>query len=92
LLLHAQSVETTALPYTETERLRRDRTNILAALQLTHGKVSGEDGAAELLGIKPTTLASRMQARGVKKSKYAGSYKSQSKIGTRCYTSQRSCA
>ena len=59
--------ETTALLYTETERLRRDRTNILAALQLTNGRVSGEDGAAELLGIKPTTLASRMKALGVKK-------------------------
>ncbi|MEA2080707.1 MAG: sigma 54-interacting transcriptional regulator [Pseudomonadota bacterium] len=56
-------------PFTETERLARDRTNILTALRLTKGKMSGEDGAAELLGIKPTTLASRMKALGVEKPK-----------------------
>ncbi len=61
--------DTAAMPLTETERLARDRENILAALRLTNGKMSGEDGAAELLGIKPTTLASRMKALGVKKPK-----------------------
>ncbi len=55
----------TNVPYTEAERLARDRANILAALRITNGKISGEDGAAELLGIKPTTLASRMKAFGV---------------------------
>ena len=59
--------ETTS--FTETERLARDRINILAALRMTNGKISGEDGAAGLLGIKPTTLASRMKALGVGKSK-----------------------
>ena len=57
------------IPFTETERLARDRANILTALRLTNGKMSGEDGAAELLGIKPTTLASRMKSLGVEKSK-----------------------
>jgi len=57
------------MPFTETERLARDRENILAALRLTNGKMSGKDGAAELLGIKPTTLASRMKALGVEKPK-----------------------
>jgi PAS domain S-box-containing protein len=56
-------------PFTETERLARDRANILTALRLTNGKVSGDDGAAELLGIKPTTLASRMKSLGVEKPK-----------------------
>ena len=55
------------LPFTETERLARDRVNILAALRLTNGKISGEDGAAELLGIKPTTLASRIKTLGIEK-------------------------
>jgi DNA-binding NtrC family response regulator len=55
------------ITFTETERLARDRANILTALQLTNGKMSGKDGAAELLGIKPTTLASRMKALGVEK-------------------------
>jgi PAS domain S-box-containing protein len=54
-------------PFTETERLARDRENIIAALRLTNGKISGADGAAELLGIKPTTLASRMKSLGVEK-------------------------
>jgi DNA-binding NtrC family response regulator len=58
-----------SVTFTETERLARDRANILTALRLTNGKMSGEDGAAELLGIKPTTLASRMKALGVEKSK-----------------------
>ena len=57
------------IPFTETERLARDRANILAALHLANGKISGADGAAELLGIKPTTLASRMKALGVEKPK-----------------------
>ncbi|MDX8411433.1 MAG: sigma 54-interacting transcriptional regulator [Mariprofundaceae bacterium] len=56
-----------SVPYTETERRARDRANILAALRLANGRVSGDDGAAELLEIKPTTLASRMKALGVKK-------------------------
>ncbi|MEA3410200.1 MAG: sigma 54-interacting transcriptional regulator [Pseudomonadota bacterium] len=55
------------VPYNESERLARDRANILAALRLTEGRVSGTNGAAELLGIKPTTLASRMKALGVAK-------------------------
>ena len=58
--------ESMKIPFTETVRLARDRENILAAL-LTNGKMSGEDGTAELLVIKPTTLASRMKALGVEK-------------------------
>jgi PAS domain S-box-containing protein len=57
-------------PFTESERLARDRENIIAALRLTNGKISGEDGAAELLGIKPTTLASRMKSLSIEKPKY----------------------
>ncbi|MFT5220351.1 MAG: PAS domain S-box-containing protein [Gammaproteobacteria bacterium] len=52
-------------PYSEKERLERDRTNVLAALKLTNGKVSGKEGAAEILGIKPTTLVSRMNVLGI---------------------------
>ena len=58
----------TELPFNEQGRLARDRTNIVAALKMTGGKVSGKEGAAELLGIKPTTLASRMASLGIKKS------------------------
>jgi len=55
------------LPYTEAERLERDKENILAALRLASGKISGADGAAELLGIKPTTLATRMKKFAIKR-------------------------
>ncbi len=55
--------------FTETERLTLDRANILPALRITNGKMSGKDGAAGLLGIKPTTSASRMKSPGVEKSK-----------------------
>lgn len=53
------------LPFNETERLQRDRQNLLLALELTNNKISGTDGAASLLGIKPTTLASRMKTLGI---------------------------
>ncbi len=55
------------LPYNEIERLARDKINIIAALTYTRGKISGAEGAAELLGIKPTTLASRMKSLGIDK-------------------------
>jgi transcriptional regulator with GAF, ATPase, and Fis domain len=44
---------------------RLDADNIRAALRLAKGKVSGAGGAAEMLGIKPTTLASRIKALGL---------------------------
>jgi len=48
-------------PYTELERIARDKENILYALKLSSNKISGTGGAAELLGMKPTTLASRLK-------------------------------
>ena len=50
---------------TEEERRVRDRANIVAALRTCGGKVSGPGGAAELLNVRPTTLASRMKALGI---------------------------
>lgn len=52
---------------TEDLRRRRDRENILEALRLSGGKVFGPGGAADLLGVKPTTLASRIKALGIDK-------------------------
>ncbi|MAD92127.1 MAG: Fis family transcriptional regulator [Gammaproteobacteria bacterium] len=43
------------------------RKNLKRALQLTNWKVSGAGGAAELLGIRPTTLADRIKAFKFKK-------------------------
>ncbi len=39
--------------------------NLRAALQATGGRIYGPDGAAERLGMKPTTLASRIKALGI---------------------------
>ena len=43
----------------------QERENIMRALQQTGGKVSGRRGAAELLGMRPTTLSSRLKALGI---------------------------
>ena len=44
---------------------RQERESIMRALQQTGGKVSGPGGAAELLGMRPTTLSSRLKAMGI---------------------------
>ncbi|TXN26310.1 histidine kinase, partial [Methylobacterium sp. WL19] len=54
-----------ATPATEAERRARDRADISAALILSKGRVFGAGGAAELLGVKPTTLASRIKVHGL---------------------------
>jgi transcriptional regulator with GAF, ATPase, and Fis domain len=41
--------------------------NLLQALKQTGWRVSGRNGAAELLGIKPTTLADRIKSFGLRK-------------------------
>ena len=43
------------------------RANIEIALRASGGRVSGPRGAAQLLGMKPTTLASRIQALGIRR-------------------------
>jgi transcriptional regulator with GAF, ATPase, and Fis domain len=52
---------------TDAEMQRRERDNLLAALEATDWKVSGPGGAAELLGVKPTTLTYRIQRTGLKR-------------------------
>ena len=47
---------------TDRECRERERANLMKALQRTSGRIYGEGGAAELLGINPTTLASRLRA------------------------------
>ena len=44
-----------------------ERTNILRALEETKWKVSGEKGAASLLGLNASTLSSRMKALKIQK-------------------------
>ncbi len=56
-----------AAPLTRDELRRLERQNIAAALARSGGKVFGPGGAAQLLGMKPTTLASRIRALNVEK-------------------------
>jgi transcriptional regulator with GAF, ATPase, and Fis domain len=52
---------------TESEMRRRERENLFAVLQKASWKIKGVDGAAELLGVKPTTLSSRIEKFGLKR-------------------------
>lgn len=62
-----EQIETPVEPLDDSEPLRDEivqqqlRLNTVAMLKRTGGKVSGEGGAAQLLGLKPTTLASRLR-------------------------------
>ena len=47
----------------------RERLHILEALERTRWRVSGPHGAAQLLGLKPTTLESRMKKLGIARHK-----------------------
>lgn len=51
----------------EIEMRRRERNNILIALKASNWKIYGSGGAADLLGIKPTTLSSRIKKMGIKR-------------------------
>jgi DNA-binding NtrC family response regulator len=53
---------------TDAEMRRRERENLFAVLRKTGWKVKGVDGAAEMLGVKPTTLISRIEKLGLKRS------------------------
>ena len=50
---------------TEPEIQRRERENLRIVLNKTGWKVGGPSGAAELLGVKPTTLISRIKKMGL---------------------------
>jgi transcriptional regulator with GAF, ATPase, and Fis domain len=61
----AEVAATAALVKTDAEMRQLEADNIRAALRTANGKVSGLGGAAQLLGVKPTTLASRIKALGI---------------------------
>ena len=52
---------------TEREMQLRERENPLLVLQKTDWKIKGENGAAAFLGIKPTTLLSRIKKLGLRR-------------------------
>lgn len=71
-----QQVNTTNLHLTESNAIEPDeplisleekqKQHILNALRLTGGKVSGKNGAAQILDIHPQTLFSKMRKLGIK--------------------------
>ena len=51
---------------TDSQLRQLERKNILLALKKSGGRVSGSNGAASLLGIKPSTLSSRIKSMGIR--------------------------
>lgn len=52
---------------TEQQIKELQRANLMRALESTNWKVSGTGGAAELLGVRPTTLADRVRTYNIKR-------------------------
>jgi len=64
--------ETPRVFLTDAEMKERLRENFVAALEHADWKVSGPGGAAELLGLRPTTLTDRMRAMGIRRPERRG--------------------
>ncbi len=56
---------------TEHEMQQEIRANLVAALRETSGRVSGKEGAAALLEMKPTTVYSRIDKFGIEQHEWA---------------------
>ena len=52
---------------TDEQMKRRIRANLVAALEAADWRISGDGGAAEILGIKASTLTDRMRSMQIKK-------------------------
>lgn len=64
----AESAAEDELQYlTETEFRAREKQNLIAALRAANWRVWGPDGAAAMLGIRPSTLSYRINAFGIEK-------------------------
>ncbi len=63
----AQNAQTRGHILTEKEMREYQKQNLATALKETNWRVSGPDGAAELLGVRPTTLADRIRTFGLKR-------------------------
>ncbi|MEL6812234.1 MAG: sigma 54-interacting transcriptional regulator [Bacteroidota bacterium] len=51
--------------FSSEEMIQMEKENMLRALKKTSWKISGVNGAAQLLGIAPTTFTSRMKSLGI---------------------------
>jgi DNA-binding NtrC family response regulator len=79
ILSSGRSVSATAIAVAPSPAVPRDRAAastvslieaqrraLLVALRRTHWRISGPGGAAELLGLKPTTLYAKMKKLGIR--------------------------
>jgi len=51
---------------THTELRQMERDNLVRCLNRSQGKVSGQNGAANLLGLAPTTVHSKIKSLAIK--------------------------
>ncbi len=63
----ARSISNTDRVRTVSELEQLERTNLQKALEQTGWQISGDEGAAKLLGINPSTLNSRLRALNIKR-------------------------
>jgi transcriptional regulator with GAF, ATPase, and Fis domain len=63
----AQHPEATSPGSTRTQLLELERQQIVDALEKTNGKLYGSDGAAQLSGMRPITLSSKIAALKIKR-------------------------
>ena len=56
---------------TEKQLRALQKANVVAALKQSNWRVSGRGGAAELLGVRPTTLTDRIKSLGIRKPRAA---------------------
>ena len=55
------------MPLKAAELRDLERDNLIRALEQTKWRIAGEGGAAELLGIRPSTLRDRIKALGIQR-------------------------
>ena len=63
----SEAISSPAEFLTEAEFQQKEKQNLIAALEHAGWRVSGDGGAADLLGIKPSTLTYRMKALEIEK-------------------------
>jgi DNA-binding NtrC family response regulator len=66
-VLHAEVPQTESPAAEDLTLAAVERHHIHSVLERTGWRVSGRHGAAEVLGLKPTTLESRMAKLGIKR-------------------------
>ncbi|MCD4674453.1 MAG: hypothetical protein K8S18_00440, partial [Desulfobacula sp.] len=62
-----QDRERKPVVFKDAEIKEMERENTITALHFSGWRIYGLGGAAELLGLKPTTLAARIRKMGIKK-------------------------